>query len=88
VLEAMVERDGAPEELVRQLGLAQVSDADTIAEWCRAALAGQERAAADVRAGEAKALGALIGRVMKSSRGRANPELVRATLARLIEEGA
>jgi aspartyl-tRNA(Asn)/glutamyl-tRNA(Gln) amidotransferase subunit B len=85
VLAAMFQSDAAPAELVRELGLTQVSDADTIEGWCRAALKGQEHVAADVRAGELKALGGLIGKVMKASAGRANPELVRSTLLRLIK---
>ena len=86
VLAAMLARDESPERLVTELGLAQVSDAREIEDWCRSALTGAERAVADVRAGEMKALGALIGRVMKASLGRANPELVRATLLRLVQE--
>jgi aspartyl-tRNA(Asn)/glutamyl-tRNA(Gln) amidotransferase subunit B len=85
VLTVMLASDAAPAQLVEELDLAQVSDERTIEGWCRAALKGQERAAADVRGGELKALGALIGRVMKASDGRANPELVRATLLRLIK---
>jgi len=85
VFAAMLTSDAAPERLVKELELAQVSDERTIEAWCRAALRGQERAAADVRGGEIKALGTLIGRVMKASDGRANPELVRATLLRLIK---
>jgi aspartyl-tRNA(Asn)/glutamyl-tRNA(Gln) amidotransferase subunit B len=85
VFAAMLTSGAAPGRLVEELGLAQVSDAREIEAWCRAALKGQARAAADVRAGELKALGALIGKVMKASDGRANPELVRATLLRLIK---
>jgi aspartyl-tRNA(Asn)/glutamyl-tRNA(Gln) amidotransferase subunit B len=88
VLAAMLEREGSAQELVAELGLAQVSDAGEIEAWCRSALATAERAAADLRAGEQKALGALIGRVMKASGGRANPELARAELLRLVREDA
>jgi aspartyl-tRNA(Asn)/glutamyl-tRNA(Gln) amidotransferase subunit B len=84
VLAAMLARDDAPQALLVELGLEQVSDPAAIEAWCRAVLAEQPAAAADVRAGAEKALGALIGRVMKLSGGRAHPELVRATLARLV----
>jgi aspartyl-tRNA(Asn)/glutamyl-tRNA(Gln) amidotransferase subunit B len=84
VLKAMLERAGSPAELVNELGLAQVDDERAIEEWCRAALVAETRAAADVRGGEPKALGVLIGHVMKASSGRANPALVRGTLLRLI----
>ena len=74
-------------ELVRELGLLQVTDAAEIERWCRAALAGRDAIVADVRRGETKALGALVGPVMKVSGGRANPALVQETLLRLIREG-
>jgi aspartyl-tRNA(Asn)/glutamyl-tRNA(Gln) amidotransferase subunit B len=80
VLRAMLEDPRPPAELVAELGLAQVNDPERIEAWCREALEGQERAVADVRHGELKALGALIGRAMKASGGKANPERVRATL--------
>ena len=85
VLALLVERDESPAALVAELGLAQVNDAAEIEAWCRSALTEEPRAAADVRAGELKALGTLIGRVRKASGGRASPELVRATLLRLLE---
>jgi aspartyl-tRNA(Asn)/glutamyl-tRNA(Gln) amidotransferase subunit B len=85
VFAVMLGSDAPPAQLVQELGVAQVSDERTIEAWCRAALKGQEKAAADVRAGELKALGSLIGRVMKASDGRAHPEMVRATLLRLIK---
>jgi len=88
LLRALFQRDGAPAELVAQLGLARVADEGQLVEWCRAALAGQSKAAADVRNGELKALGALMGPVMKASRGRADPRRVQETLLRLIREGA
>jgi aspartyl-tRNA(Asn)/glutamyl-tRNA(Gln) amidotransferase subunit B len=84
VLAAMLGNDASPAQLVTELGLGQVSDERAIEGWCRDALRGQEKIADDVRAGELKALGALIGKVMKASEGRAKPELVRATLLRLI----
>jgi aspartyl-tRNA(Asn)/glutamyl-tRNA(Gln) amidotransferase subunit B len=88
VLRAMLASAKPAAELVRELGLAQVSDATEIERWCRAALAGQDAVVADVLQGRTKALGALIGPVMKASGGRANPRLVQETLLRLIREGA
>jgi aspartyl-tRNA(Asn)/glutamyl-tRNA(Gln) amidotransferase subunit B len=74
--------------LVERLGLALVSDAGELESWCRAAIAARPAAAADARAGQAKALGALIGPVMAASKGRADPKTVRATLQRLLAEEA
>ena len=66
--------------------LEQVSDTAELERWCREALVGKERVIADVKAGKEKAIGALVGPVMKSSRGKANPQLVTEILLRLVRE--
>ena len=71
-----------PAELVAELGLAQVSDEAAVGTWVEEAIAENKQAAADVRAGRQQAVGALVGAVMKRSRGKANPALVN----RLIKE--
>ena len=84
VLRAMCTSSKRPRELVRELGLERVDDAARLEAWCRAALVGKDSIAAAVRAGNEKALGALIGPVMKLSGGNADPQAVRAMLAKLI----
>ncbi len=86
VLQKMIQSGRSAAELVRELGLEQVSDAGAIERWCRAALEGKEALAAEILSGNEKALGALVGPVMKASGGRANPKLVRETLLRLMRE--
>jgi aspartyl-tRNA(Asn)/glutamyl-tRNA(Gln) amidotransferase subunit B len=88
VLRAMLSSGRPAGELVRELGLAAVTDTAAIEGWCRAALAEAPQVIEQVRAGNAKALGALIGPVMKLSSGKADPKLVRETLERLIAGGA
>jgi aspartyl-tRNA(Asn)/glutamyl-tRNA(Gln) amidotransferase subunit B len=87
ILRAMFDRPVGALQLMRELELEQVDDAGELEAWCREALAGRPDAAADVRAGKEKALGALMGPVMQASKGRANPGAVRETLLRLIREG-
>ncbi len=87
ILRAMAETGRAPGELLRELGLEQVSDGAELEAWCRAALVGREAIVADVRAGVEKALGALVGPVMKTSGGKADPKRVREILQRLIRDG-
>ena len=88
ILRAMCTSPKAPAELLRELGLEQVDDAAALERWCREALVGKERVLADVRAGNEKALGALIGPVMKLSGGKANAQAVREMLVRLVAESA
>jgi aspartyl-tRNA(Asn)/glutamyl-tRNA(Gln) amidotransferase subunit B len=58
--------------------------AGELEDACRAAIAANPNAASEYRAGQAKALNALVGPVMKASGGRAQPAAVRAMLERLL----
>ncbi|MDD5657838.1 MAG: Asp-tRNA(Asn)/Glu-tRNA(Gln) amidotransferase subunit GatB [Elusimicrobia bacterium] len=79
---ALWDRGGRASDAVRELDLAQVSDEAQVAAWVRQALADNARAAADLAAGHERALGALVGAVMKLSAGKANPVVA----TRLIKE--
>jgi aspartyl-tRNA(Asn)/glutamyl-tRNA(Gln) amidotransferase subunit B len=69
-----------PAQLAQQHKLVQVSDESALDEWCAAAIAAEPRAADDVRSGNMKAIGRLVGAVMKLSKGQANPKAVSDTL--------
>lgn len=57
-------------------GLRQASDTGQLEAWCAAAIAADAKSADQVRSGNAKAINALKGAVMKLSAGKANPKLV------------
>ncbi|TAH38758.1 MAG: Asp-tRNA(Asn)/Glu-tRNA(Gln) amidotransferase subunit GatB [Planctomycetota bacterium] len=75
----------SPQELVSALGLETQSDAGALEQACRRAIAAQPKAADDVRAGKEKALGALLGFVMRETRGAADAGKTRAILLRLLQ---
>jgi aspartyl-tRNA(Asn)/glutamyl-tRNA(Gln) amidotransferase subunit B len=85
LLRAMMKTGRKAETLVAELGLAQVQDTGAIEGWCREALQGKDKIVADVKAGKTNAINALLGPVMKASGGKANPQVVRETLLRLIQ---
>jgi aspartyl-tRNA(Asn)/glutamyl-tRNA(Gln) amidotransferase subunit B len=64
-----------PEKVAEEKGYIQVSDEGEIAKIVEQVLAENEKAAADVKNGEMKAIGFLVGQVMKLSKGKANPSL-------------
>lgn len=64
-----------PEEFAASRGLLQVSDEAAIREIVKQVLSENTKAVEDVKNGEAKAIGFLVGQVMKQSKGAANPEL-------------
>lgn len=82
----MMQTGRSAADAVRELGLEQVTDTGQLDTWCREVIAQNEAAVADIRAGKDKAVGALVGAVMKASKGAANPKLVGDALRRLIAE--
>ncbi len=68
-----------PGSLAEQLGLLQVSDTGALEGFIDQALADprNEKAINDIRDGKDKAVGSIMGQVMKLSQGSANPKLVR-----------
>ena len=63
------------EEFATDKGYIQVSDEGEIAKIVTQVLADNPKAAEDVKNGEMKAIGFLVGQVMKESKGKANPSL-------------
>ena len=86
---AEVWKSGAePAAVVKSKGLAQVSDERAIAAAVDAVLAESPKAIADYKAGNPRALGALIGPVMKRMGGKGNPAIIKRVLAeRISSEG-
>jgi aspartyl-tRNA(Asn)/glutamyl-tRNA(Gln) amidotransferase subunit B len=80
VFEEMFEKGGDPETIVKDKGLVQVEDPSQIAAWVEEVLAANAKIVGDVRGGNERAIGSLVGAVMKKSAGRANPQTVNRIL--------
>jgi aspartyl-tRNA(Asn)/glutamyl-tRNA(Gln) amidotransferase subunit B len=85
VFARMWETGKEPQALVAELGLSQVSDDAQVMEWVKAALAGNPKAAADLKGGKDAAIGAIVGAVMKLSKGKANPALVNKLIKEAVQ---
>jgi aspartyl-tRNA(Asn)/glutamyl-tRNA(Gln) amidotransferase subunit B len=66
--------------IMAESGLAQIGDADQVKGAVRQVVAANPGAVSDFRAGKEPALQFLTGQVMKATRGRANPKMVREIL--------
>jgi len=86
VLKGMIETGRAPAEIIEAEGLAQTSDTAELEKWIKDAIAANPGPAADYRAGKKKALGRIMGHIMKSSRGKANPRVVTEMLEKRLAE--
>jgi aspartyl-tRNA(Asn)/glutamyl-tRNA(Gln) amidotransferase subunit B len=64
-------------EIITEKKLSQISDADEIREVVKQVMANNAEAVADYTSGKQQALTFIIGQVMKDTRGRANPGVVR-----------
>ncbi|MCA8958087.1 MAG: Asp-tRNA(Asn)/Glu-tRNA(Gln) amidotransferase subunit GatB [Planctomycetes bacterium] len=84
VLDHLLDHDVTPEQAVRELGLGRIADEVTLRPLCEAAIAELPAAAADVAAGKDKAIDALKGRVMRATKGRADPQVLDAVLRAVI----
>ncbi len=82
VLDRLVADGGDPLEIVEREGLAAMDGEDELAGIVTAALEAHADAAERVRAGNAKAIGPIVGYVMRETRGRADGTAV----ARLVNE--
>src|SRR6202142_410578 len=85
VFAEMFDTGKSPTTIVQEKGLAQVSDTGAIEKFCDEAIAANPGPVADFKAGKATALNFLKGQVMKLSKGKANPALVREILERKLK---
>ena len=81
VFAEMVERGGEPGRIIAERGLDQVSDEATITGLVDAVVAANPGKAAEYRAGKTALIGFFVGQVVRSSQGRANPQVAQRVLA-------
>ena len=84
VFEEMWASKDAPEEIVKAKGLVQITDTKAIEEIVDKVIADNPKPVEDYKGGNKKAIGALVGQVMKQSKGKANPQMVNQLLAQKL----
>ena len=72
--------DEAPETLAARLEVIQIDDEDQLSEWVRTVIETHPDERSRFREGESKLMDFFMGRVMKTSRGKANPKRVQQML--------
>ncbi|SSC24874.1 Aspartyl/glutamyl-tRNA(Asn/Gln) amidotransferase, B subunit, partial [Klenkia terrae] len=82
VLDGVLAGEGSPQQVVDSRGLAVMGESDELGAAVDAAIAGAPDVVEKVRGGKTAALGALVGAVMKETRGKADA----ATVRRMLEE--
>ncbi|MCL6452113.1 MAG: Asp-tRNA(Asn)/Glu-tRNA(Gln) amidotransferase subunit GatB [Alicyclobacillus sp.] len=73
-----------PQTVIRERGMAQISDADALLPVIDQVIAENPKSVSDYLGGKQKAIGALVGQVMKATQGKANPGMVNRLIAERI----
>jgi aspartyl-tRNA(Asn)/glutamyl-tRNA(Gln) amidotransferase subunit B len=84
VFDAMWAGEGDADAIIARKGLEQISDAGALEAIVTEVLAANPKQVQDYRAGKDKAFNALVGQVMKATKGKANPAQVNDLLRRKL----
>lgn len=85
VLSEAIETKMAPEKIIADKGLSQISDSGKLEEIVMLVISKNEKSVNDYRSGRKNALGYLVGQIMKETNGAANPEIVNRILEKALE---
>ncbi len=86
VLEKMILSGKSPSVIIKEEGMGQISDEGALEELVKKAIAANPKAIEDYKKGKTAALGAIVGFVMKETKGQANPGKVNGILLEILEE--
>ena len=85
VFEEMWKCPDSPEKIVKDKGLVQITDTKAIEAIVDKVIADNPKAVEEYKGGKKKAIGSLVGQVMKQSKGKANPQMVNQLLAQKLD---
>jgi aspartyl-tRNA(Asn)/glutamyl-tRNA(Gln) amidotransferase subunit B len=84
VFEALWNGEGDADAVISHRGLTQITNTDAIAQSVREVIGAFPEQVEQVRAGEEKVIGFLVGQVMKATSGKANPQAVNDALKKQL----
>ena len=85
VFSTMWKEGGNPEEIVKAQGLVQISDTAELSKLVDEVVGKNPKAVEDFKAGKKKAVGALVGQIMKATKGKANPRVINELLNKKLQ---
>ena len=86
VFEEMFTSGKDPEKIVEEQGLVQISDEGALTEIIAKVMAANPKSVEDYKGGNKRAIGFLVGQVMKETGGQANPGMVNKMLAEKLKD--
>ena len=75
----------APEVIIEEKGLKQISDEDELGRTASELLAANPEQVEQYRAGKTKVIGFFVGQMMKQTRGRGNPTVINCLLKEKLD---
>ncbi len=85
VLPEMWKTGKSADVVVKEQGLVQITDTGALEELVQKVIAANPQSVADYKAGKKKAIGFLVGQIMKETKGRANPGVVNQLLTKNLQ---
>jgi aspartyl-tRNA(Asn)/glutamyl-tRNA(Gln) amidotransferase subunit B len=86
VFKELIENGGEAEKIVKEKGLVQISDEGALRQIVTDALDANPQSVDDFKNGKEKAVGFLVGQIMKATKGQANPPMVNKILLEEIQK--
>ncbi|MCU9594252.1 Asp-tRNA(Asn)/Glu-tRNA(Gln) amidotransferase subunit GatB [Caldibacillus thermolactis] len=86
VFSELIKKGGDPEKIVKEKGLVQISDEATLLKLVTEALDNNPQSIEDYKNGKDRAIGFLVGQIMKKTKGQANPQLLNKILLEEIKK--
>ena len=80
VFAELIEHGGDAAQIVKEKGLVQVSDSGQLLAWVNETLDNNPKSIEDYKNGRDRAIGFLVGQIMKASKGQANPQMINKML--------
>ncbi len=86
ILDIMYKDGGDPDEIMKKLGLEQIDDVAELEKSVRQIIKNNPNQALEYKNGKTPLIQFFVGKVMAETKGKANPEIVRTLLEKLLVE--
>ncbi len=86
ILPKVLNGEGSPLDIVKQMGLEQVSDTGELEKIIDEALLGEDDNIAKFKGGSDRVLGYFVGKCLKASKGKGNPKLINKLLLQKLQK--
>ena len=86
ILPKVLKGEGSPSEIVKKMGLEQVSDSSELEKIINEALQDEEDNIAKFQGGSDRVLGYFVGKCLKATKGKGNPKLINKLLLEKLQK--